>query len=121
MGKDDSLFHLRLNPDKEEEAKAIEILERAKLADIDFKGLVLPLILDMDDFNFESPLKLNHELLVTLEEAQNLIARLKNIGTIPTQASQPEQNKDTNQIDSEDPLMQGLNSVARPGRRRREK
>lgn len=121
MGKDDFFFHLRLNPHKEEEAKALEILERAKVSGIDFKGLVLPLILDMDNFNFDSPLKLTHELLISLDEAKDLIRNIQNIGVVQAPQSQSKQSTDTARIDAEDPLMQGITSVARPGRRRERK
>lgn len=115
----DLIKHMRLNPNKEDEAKAIAIIQKAEETGIDFKGLVLPLILDLEGFRFDSPLALVNELLVSIEEVKEAAEILKKAGAIKYVQQAPEQAKrEDDTISGDDILVQSLKGKARTGRRK---
>lgn len=116
----DIIKSLRLNPDKPMERRAIEIINKAEARGIDFKGLVLPLILDLEGFTFDSPLHLTRELLVSIEEVRQVAEALKQAGTLQyiPEAKPPTPKQEDNAVQSDDALVQSLMNKARQGRRR---
>ncbi len=116
----DIIKSLRLNPDKTMERRAIDIINRAEANGIDFKGLVLPLILDLEGFTFESPLHLTRELLVSIDEVRQIAQALQQAGTlqyVPQPQHQEKEPEDT-AVSPDDALVQSLMNKARTGRRR---
>lgn len=111
----------RLNPDDEDERRALEWLERLESQGFSMKQVMLAAMLqraNIDPVNPQNILQRVTELLISMDDLKDVVNELKK-GSFtahpPTTSAQPA--PPSNQISDDDPLVQALKQRARAGKR----
>lgn len=116
------VFHFRLNPDDEDERRALEYIERLEGQGYNIKQILLPAILQRANIEPVNPLYLLQrvsEMLISIDDLKEVVSDLKNTGSMNFQP-QPQREKpapESNQVAENDPMMQALMKRAKPGKR----
>lgn len=115
------VFHFRLNPDDEDERRALAYIEKCEQQGYNIKQILLPAILqraNVEPVNPQYLIQRIGEMLSGMDDFRDVVGDLKSAGSI-TFTPHPERKKapEANQITQDDPMMQGLLKRAKPGKR----